>query len=342
MDTPRITDAHQAFRTQEELRLHLEKVAPDFVEIGASREGRPMYGYTMGRGEVPVSIIAGSHADEPVGPMTAQALPELFAIHRPDMLRSHTFSVVPQMNPDGAERNRPWFAPEPDFTTYAAHAVRELPGDDIEFGFGEGPDIRPENVAAMDFLRPHAPYGAHFSLHGMGFAEGAWFLFHREWGSRIDPLIQTLTDRCKKKAMPFHDIDRKGDKGFTRICEGFCTTPDSVSMKDFFLRENDPDTAAKFHPSSMEFIRSLGGDPICVVSEMPLFLLTKGHSSLDDPIFLRFRDEMKRGVPVEELIQHYGIETVPIALQMHFQFHLICDTLDFLTTQPGIPGTHTS
>ena len=43
-------------------------------EIGLSRQGQSLYGYTFGKGKKAVSIIAGSHADEPVGPMTAQIL----------------------------------------------------------------------------------------------------------------------------------------------------------------------------------------------------------------------------------------------------------------------------
>lgn len=328
-----IPEKLQVFRTQEELRAHLEKGALAFEQIGASREGRPLYSYTVGTGDARVSIIAGSHADEPVGPMTAQALPQLLTIFRPDLLSSHQFFVVPQMNPDGAARNRSWFAHEPDFKTYVKHAVRELPGDDIEFGFGDGATIRPENTAAMGFLKKHAPYAAHFSLHGMGFAEGAWFLLHREWAPRAQPLIDQLTSRCVEQDFPFHDIDRKGEKGFTRICGGFATTPDSVSMKEFFLAHDDPAMAQKFHPSSMEFARGLGGDPLCMVSEMPLFLLTKGASSLEDPIFLRFRDALKSTrdeAAIDSLIQEYGIETVPLDLQMLVQFNMICDVLDFL------------
>ena len=35
---------------------------------------------------------------------------------------------------------------------------------------------------------------------------------------------------------------------------------------------NDPATAALFRPSSMEHVRALGGDPLTLVSEMPLFI----------------------------------------------------------------------
>ena len=44
-------------------------------------------------------------------------------------------------------------------------------------------------------------------------------------------------------------------------------------MRRYFLDRGAPETAALFRPSSMEHVRSLGGDTLTFVSEMPLFLL---------------------------------------------------------------------
>lgn len=44
-------------------------------------------------------------------------------------------------------------------------------------------------------------------------------------------------------------------------------------MRRYFLDRDEPAMAARFRPSSMEFVRSLGGDPLTLVSEMPLFLV---------------------------------------------------------------------
>ena len=154
--------------------LHVSK-------IGESRNGQPLFGYVAGSGPRLVSITAGCHADEPVGPMTAQALPRLLRVHAPHLLEAFTFRVAPQMNPDGADLNRAWFSTCPDFQAYLAHTVRELPGDDVEFGFSEGPEARPECRAAIPFLWHHGPVVAHFSLHGMAWAEGMWFLINAPW-----------------------------------------------------------------------------------------------------------------------------------------------------------------
>ena len=37
--------------------------------IGSSRQGRDIHGFCLGSGSIKVSLIAGCHADEPVGPL---------------------------------------------------------------------------------------------------------------------------------------------------------------------------------------------------------------------------------------------------------------------------------
>jgi len=279
-----------------------------------------------------VSIVAGSHADEPVGPATAQALPLILA--ESPLLEQFSFVVVPQINPDGADDNRAWFSDPPDLARYAAGTVREAPGDDIEFGFGD--DGRPENQAAMAFLSGHAPFAAHISLHGMGFAEGAWYLICREWAERTESMRARLVERTQALGMPLHDIDRGGDKGFHRIAPGFCTTPTSTAMKDFF--HDDPSMAARFRPSSMEFVQSLGGDPLCMVSELPLFRIGKRSPSLSEsiywPVIERFKALRGNGaiapVAVEAFAQEFEIEPVPIATQSALQTGMIMEALSAL------------
>ena len=43
-------------------------------------------------------------------------------------------------------------------------------------------------------------------------------------------------------------------------------------MVAYFQERGEAETAALFRPSSMEYMRQLGGDPFTLVSEMPLFL----------------------------------------------------------------------
>jgi hypothetical protein len=333
-----------SFRDTEALAEHLRN--RDDIELstlGQSRAGQLLYGYTMGTGPLTVSITAGCHADEPIGPMTAQILPELLRRHAPELLELFSFRVAPQMNPDGADANRSWFANNPDFPTYVEHAVREAPGDDVEFGFSEDEKARPECRAAIPFLWHHNPVVVHFSLHGMAWSEGAWYLLNEPWAGRADRLMDELIASADCHDMPLHEIDRKGLKGFTRIREGVATTPSSIAMRAFFDDENDPEMAAKFLPSSMEVAMATGDDPLCMVSELPLFLLDM-PSSIKDPVLFRFRDALNdaraEGGPeaIQKLIRDFRLRTVPIATQIQLQFTMMVRALHHVASQRARPS----
>jgi hypothetical protein len=320
-----------AFRDNAALEIHLASLeGVDVAQIGQSRLGQPLYGMRFGNGPLRVSIIAGSHSDEPAGPMTAQALPVILREFFPQLLARCTFCVVPQMNPDGADRNRPWFSEPPALEPYTRHAFREGPGEDIEFGFGEGPSVRPECHAAMEFLRANGPFHLHASLHGMGYAHGAWFLLCREWAARAVPMMDTLSTLCAREGLPLHDIDRAGEKGFERIRPGFCTTPHSRGMRAHFLALGDTETADKFLPSSMEFVQGLGGGPLCLVSEMPVFRIA-GAPSLDPADHQHFRTALataKAEHALGSLAAAYGLSPVPFALQSKMQLAMLLCGLD--------------
>ncbi|MBL7646396.1 MAG: peptidase M14 [Candidatus Hydrogenedentes bacterium] len=303
--------------------------------IGESRKGQPLFGYVAGSGPLLVSITAGCHADEPVGPMTAQALPRLLRTHAPHLLEAFTFRVAPQMNPDGADLNRAWFSTCPDFQTYLAHTVRELPGDDVEFGFSEDAEARPECRAAIPFLWRHGPVVAHFSLHGMAWAEGMWFLINAPWATRCQALMDSLTRLCRDGGLPLMELERNGEKGFSRIGQGFSTTPTSTAMKEHFLGLGDTDMAARFLPSSMEMAMKTGDDPLCMVSELPLFLLDV-PPALDDPVLYRFRDALNvaRAVGTPEalvkLAADFKLRTLSLGSQVALQFAMIVHALDYV------------
>ena len=251
-------------------------------ELGRSREGRPVEGWRIGRGELSVSLIAGCHADEPIGPAFLRELVARLASLPPDdpELTGFDWWIVPHANPDGEARNRAWAEPlgeHVDPIAYLRGAVREAPGDDVEFGFprdADDADARPENRALADWWRSAPrPFALHASLHSMAVAEGPWFLVEGAWRDRIE----TLTAHCRETVAALgyrpHDVDRGGDKGFERLGAGFSTRPDSRAMARYFRDRGDEATAARFRPTSMETIRALGGDPLTLVSEMPLFLL---------------------------------------------------------------------
>ena len=315
---------------------------PPLDPIGQSREGREILGGVFGYGGLHISLIGGCHADEPVGPAMLRRLSAFLAALPPDdpLLTGATWYVVPHVNPDGEARNAAWSeVTRPavdhrgaedqvyDLPLYLRHAVRERPGDDVEFGFPRGPrgeddrEARPENRAVASFLAAGAPFHLHGSFHGIAFATGPWFLIEPAWIERTGRMRQALRERVRSLGYELFDVDRGGEKGFRRIDEGFSTRPDSVSMRRFFEERGDPATAALFRPSSMEYVRSLGGDPLTLVSEMPLFLrpLEEGETGRpDDPRFRAWRERLAV-LPEGEVGQRNGAHGMPVRDQMRLQ-----------------------
>ena len=333
-----------AFLDREEARPAIEEARtdhPDLAEhsvIGRSEEGRDIDGVVLGRGPRKVSLIAGNHADEPVGPETLRH----FVVeglrqreHLNDLFEQFTFVIVPHVNPDGEAANRPWIERWPDPLAYFKHVVREPPGRDVEFGY---PDMRPENRAVADFLAEHGPFDLHVSLHGMAVAEGAWLLIHKNWIERTADLRRRWLEAIHAAGLEPFDYDRGGEKGFHYIGPGFSTTPEGAAMRQHFERIGEPGTAAQFHDSSMEYARRLGGDPLCLVTELPLFVLRGkvgervGGAGVP-ATYLRFKEALprlrlmiERGDPPEAIareVEPFQIESLALDMAMKLQLRAI-------------------
>jgi len=298
-------------------------------QIGHSEAGEPIDAFIIGNGERKISLISGSHSDEPVG---AEALRTLMTQllknpqHYNELLRQFQFLIIPQINPDGERINYKWAEKWPDIAEYLQHAFREKPGRDLEFGY---PDMRQENRVVSTFLKQYAPIELHISLHGMAYSEGAMLLINSNWIDRTKGLQKTFVENAKREGLGLHSHDRKGEKGFDYIGPGFTTTPRGRAMQQYFLERDDVETAGKFRLSSMEYVEDLGGDPLCLVTELPLFLIkNSGDTSPGIPEnYLAFRNIIpqlqRRAVAGEDLsgpLKSFQLQ--PLALEKAIRLQL--------------------
>ena len=317
--------------------------------LGKSREGRSIYGYRFGIGQKKVSLIAGNHADEPIGPLLLKKLVNFLATlnNNHELLKDYSWWIVPHTNPDGEEINKKWYSytdKKTNLASYLKYVSRELPGEDLEFGYpieGEIDDLRPENRAIYEFWKTaKSPFNLHVSLHGLRSSYGPWFLLDQSWIDRTVQLQNECVTRTHELGYDLYDLDRSGEKGFVRIAEGFCTRPDSKEMKKHFLNLGETEFASKFHPSSMESIRSLGGDCLTLVSEMPLFVFPKKERELVWPdeyltswgeVFANWTMRLiNNEITTEELQQEMDdldIKPMPWEDQIRLQWQLIVSGL---------------
>ncbi|MFQ5674714.1 MAG: M14 family zinc carboxypeptidase [bacterium] len=342
--TDRIETSNIRFQTSDDVFPLLKKACqknPDlahFHELGQSEEGRVIAGVVLGKGANRISLLAGAHSDEPTGPETLRAF-ILQSLARKDefadLFSNFKFVVIPHVNPDGEAKNQPWIKKWPDIEAYLQHAYRELPGRDVEFGY---PEMRPENRLVANFLKRYAPFRLHMSLHSMSFAEGGLLLIEKHWIARTPRLRSKFATRVLDAGLRLHDHDRQGEKGFRYIGPGFTTTPEGQAMRIFFKSKGDEQTAASFHDGSMEFVRSLGGDPLCLVTEIPLFCIDRQESGKQQGVpqaFLKFKASLPdlraramRGEAVSESIKAFQIKPVNLALQIRLQLAALQAGLD--------------
>ncbi len=337
------------FRTDAEAHAALQHACAanadlaTFHHLGASEEGRPVCGVTLGHGPETVTLVAGAHADEPVGPETLRTFVLGALEHRDwlaeeggftDLLERFTFRIIPQVNPDAELRNRPWMEAWPEVEPYLQHRVREQPGRDVEFGF---PVMRQENRLASRFLFDFSPIALHMSLHGMGFSEGAMLLIERGWVEQTEALRRAFITSATEAGLGLHDHDRGGEKGFEYVDPGFSTTPEGTAMREHFQAQGDIETARKFFYSSMELAKVTGYDarrerhPLCLVTELPLFVI--GSEYEHEPglpsAYLALRDELpelqlrlQHGESVRDALDAYELR--PLDLETAVRLQLRC------------------
>jgi hypothetical protein len=327
--------------------------------LGSSRDGRAIRGFRFGTGPVRVSVIAGCHADEPVGPRLLRHLAAYLESCPDDnpLLTDFDWWIVPHINPDGEHANRHWQEQAYErfrIGTYLEHVQRELPGDDVEFGFPRDAGdtgARPETQCVYEWwVTNRSAFALHVTLHGIAFAAGPWYLLEEAWIARTVSFRERCASRTRRLGYQLHDVERNGEKGFRRIERGFCTRPDSMAMRQYFLDLGDEETAEKFRPSSMEAIRSLGGDPLTLVSEMPLFI-TPGVGETRGPPdtvakawkdrIATWRARLGNGVgplAIDDEAESSGLIPMPIRDQMTLQWDMIVAGLESVTGEGGAGG----
>ena len=349
------------FRTNDAVRDEIRHACAsnadlaEFHDLGRSEKGQSLYGVTLGHGSRTVTLKAGAHADEPVGPETLRLL-ILGALAQRDWLADgdgfadlferFTFRVVPHVNPDGEVHNQPWIEAWPDVEAYLRHRIREQPGRDVEFGY---PVMREENRVVSRFLFDYSPLTLHMSLHGMGFSEGAMLLIERHWVGRTERLREDFVAAASEAGLAVHDHDRGSEKGFEYIGPGFWTTPEGTAMRRYFRDNGDFETARNFYYSSMELARIAGYDaerrrhPLALVTELPLFVIERAYER--EPglasAYLALKDELpelkrklQEGQSIERELAAYELRPLDIGTAVQLQLRCIELGLDAVDDEP--------
>ncbi|WP_344600433.1 M14 family zinc carboxypeptidase [Streptomyces glaucus] len=144
--------------------------------VGTSRAGMPLWLLSVGHGSRQALVVAGPHANEPVGGATVLRLAER-ALGDPRLTEDAdaTWNLLLCLDPDGLRHNEGWLTGPYTLDRYARHFFRP--------GFLEQPEWLPDGAAAatlpetrallalQDELRPFLQCSLHGVDVGGGFAE---------------------------------------------------------------------------------------------------------------------------------------------------------------------------
>ncbi|MET7687392.1 M14 family zinc carboxypeptidase [Streptomyces sp. NPDC005483] len=144
--------------------------------VGTSRAGTPLWLLSVGHGSRQALVVAGPHANEPVGGGTALRLAErALADPRLTAEADATWNLLLCLDPDGLRRNEGWLRGPYSLDGYFRNFFRP--------GFGEQPEWLPDGadaaalpetrtlLALQDELRPFLQCSLHGVDVGGGFVE---------------------------------------------------------------------------------------------------------------------------------------------------------------------------
>ncbi|ADB33080.1 conserved hypothetical protein [Kribbella flavida DSM 17836] len=162
--------------------------------LGVSRRGEEIHLVSVGAGRHQALVVAGPHANEPVGFLTVPSLAELLCSETSalgPLAADYTWHFIGCIDPDAARLNEGWYAGPFTRRHYARNLYRPPLTEQIEWSFpgdGSGADAPPESRAlmqAIDTIRPDLLV----SLHNGEFG-GVFYYLTRE----LPGLAEALTE----------------------------------------------------------------------------------------------------------------------------------------------------
>jgi hypothetical protein len=214
----RIPD-YKAFHTLAALRTQVRRLQAKYprllsiTPLGHSKKGEPIELVSVAGGKRSALLVAGVHANEPIGSMTiAFLLEQLLGDDRLRAELGHTWHFVNPIDPDGMRLNEGWFASGPSPSEYFGNFFRPALARQPDYTFPlqlDGYEFTappPENLAfrkAIDLVKPDFLYTLHNADYG-----GAFFIssadmqeldaglsrLPAEFGIALNPVGEPLLD----------------------------------------------------------------------------------------------------------------------------------------------------
>ena len=159
----------------------------DVGEVGRSGKNRPIYTIKYGNGSLKVLVVAGPHADEPIGSLTAFSLLMLLKSDHQELVGYDIeWNIVPCIDPDGAVLNEGWSQKSFTFENFMRFSFKQNPADQAEYSFPvsykghhfDSPTLEAKTfMEVLDSVNPDFCFNLHNSI-----SSGAYFFINSDIG----------------------------------------------------------------------------------------------------------------------------------------------------------------
>ena len=171
---------------------------------GTSGQGEPIYHVQFGQGATTVLIVAGPHADEPIGSLTVFSLLTLLKNSSEELLKQDIeWHIVPCIDPDGARLNEGWTQQAFTHENYMKHFHKQAYKDQADFSFPMNykglvfDQPTPEAQVLMKVLDRAKP--DFYSTTHNGYMGGCYFVGSEDFGQ---PVYQAFNQLLEKYNLP--------------------------------------------------------------------------------------------------------------------------------------------
>jgi hypothetical protein len=284
-------------RIRARAQAHPDKVS--ITPIGRSRSGDPIELITIAGGPRNALMVAGVHANEPVGVLAADFLmgqmlvdPELNAA------LGYSWHFINPIDPDGLRLNEPWFTGPLDPLPYFRDFFRP-PLDrqaeytfPLEVGAVSFNHPTPGNDAwraALERVKPDFQYSTHNAEYG-----GAFFLV-----SRHDPALEAALVKVPSRfGVGINTVGEAFSDLVAEFASGVFQLPMPKALLDGLIKHGNPNPAAAWPVggSSTEYAAERWGT-VSFTAEVPYW---------DDP---RVFDQSLSPIPLTQVVAGYVADT---------------------------------
>ena len=237
---------------------------------GNGNSGIPIHHVRFNTGSIKVLVVAGPHADEPIGSATVYSLLKLLNSNFHDLVSQDIeWNIVPCIDPDGAILNEGWSQKPFSFENFVRHSFKQNPADQAEFSFPLNykklafNKQTPESKTLKNIIEETQP-DYYFSLHN-SIAGGAYFLINKDVDSKYYPEIHKLAETYKIPLKKKVIQDQYG-KGINTSINSYPKVKDIYDHLSKSL--DDPSKHLNWGNSSKDYLESIKKDAITFVAEL--------------------------------------------------------------------------